>query len=41
MLKNYRKFDNIDYNVKDALEILENIKNNPYGINDSYHSIER
>jgi hypothetical protein len=23
------------------LEILENIKNNPYGIKDSYHSIER
>ena len=33
--------DTIDYELKDALEVLENLKTNPYGIKDIYHSINR
>ena len=38
---NNRKFDNIDYSVKDALNVLENLKNNPYGIKTTDHLIIR
>ena len=33
--------DTIDYELKDALEVLENLKTNPYGIKDTHHSINR
>ena len=38
---NNRRFDNIDYSVKDALNVLENLKNNPYGIKTTDHLIIR
>lgn len=31
----------INYYVNDLINTLENVKNNPYGIKDTYHSLER
>ena len=31
----------MDYDIEDALNVLKNLKNNPYGIKDSHHSIIR
>jgi hypothetical protein len=31
----------LDFNIEDALDVLNNIKDNPYGIRDSHHSIIR
>ena len=32
---------NIGYDIEDALDVLKNIKNNPYGIKDTYHAVIR
>ena len=29
----------MDYDIEDAFNVLKNLKNNPYGIKDSPHSI--
>ena len=31
----------MDYYVEDTIDTLKNIKNNPYGINDKYHALQR
>ena len=31
----------MNYYVEDVINILKNVKNNPYGIKDTYHTIER
>ena len=31
----------MDYDIEDALNVLKNLKDNPYGIKDSPHSIIR
>lgn len=31
----------MDYDIEDAFNVLKNLKNNPYGIKDSSHSIMR
>ena len=31
----------MDYDIEDALVVLKNLKNNPYGIKDSHHSVIR
>ena len=31
----------MDYYVEDAMDVIKNLKNNPYGVKDSYHSIDR
>ncbi|MEE0935174.1 MAG: DUF4258 domain-containing protein [Methanobrevibacter sp.] len=31
----------MEYYVEDTIDVLKNIKTNPYGIKDSYHALER
>ena len=31
----------MDYYVEDTINTLNNVKNNPYGIKDGYHALER
>lgn len=31
----------MDYYVNDAIDVLDNVKRNPYGIKDSFHEVDR
>ena len=31
----------MDYYVEDTIDLLKNVKNNPYGIKNRYHALER
>ena len=31
----------MDYYVKDAIDVLDNVNRNPYGIKDSFHEVNR